>query len=96
MKGFDPVIHPPARLQIMGLLGGVSDIAFDKLRELTGVTDSVMSKHLSALSEAGYVKIKKLPFEGRSRTWIERTTAGQRAFKAHFDALRALSNPDQR
>ena len=91
MNGFDPVIHPPARLQIMGLLGGVSDMAFDKLRELTGVTDSVLSKHLSALSEPGYVKIKKLPFEGRSRTWIEVTTAGQRAFDAHLAALRALA-----
>jgi DNA-binding MarR family transcriptional regulator len=93
MNGFDPIIHPPTRLQIMGLLGGVSDMAFDKLRELTGVTDSVMSKHLSALSEAGYVQIKKLPFEGRSRTWIEQTAPGRRAFAAHLAALRALAEP---
>ena len=43
--------------------------------------------------EAGYVHIKKLPFEGRSRTWVQQTVSGRRAFVAHLAALRALAEP---
>lgn len=91
MSGLDAVIHPPARLQIMGVLGNVSEIAFDKLREIVGVSDSVLSKHLAALAEAGYVTLKKAPLDGRQRTWIARTGPGRRAFEAHVAALRALA-----
>ena len=91
MSGLDPVIHPPARLQIMGVLGGVSDIAFDKLRDIVEVSDSVLSKHLSALSEAGYVKLSKQAIDGRQRTWVERTDGGRKAFDGHLAALRALA-----
>lgn len=91
MRGFDPVIHPPARLQIMGVLGGVTEIAFDALRDIVGVSDSVLSKHLSALAEPGYVRLKKAPLDGRQRTWVERTGAGRRAFEGHVAALRALA-----
>ena len=91
MSGLDPVIHPPARLQIMGVLGSVSEVAFDKLREIVGVSDSVLSKHLAALAEAGYINLKKAPLDGRQRTWVERTGPGRRAFEAHVAALRALA-----
>ena len=90
MSGFDPVIHPPARLQIMGVLGGVSDIAFEKLREIVGVSDSVLSKHLSALAQAGYVVTRKTPLDGRQRTWVERTAKGRKAFEQHLAELRRL------
>lgn len=87
----DAVIHPPARLQIMGLAGSVSEIEFGRLRDLVGVSDSVLSKHLAALSEAGYVDLRKAALDGRQRTWVVTTGFGTRAFKAHVAALQALA-----
>jgi len=66
---FDPVIHAPGRLQICGLLSGVDDAEFALIRDRIAVSDSVLSKHLKLLDEAGYVKLTKAPFEGRQRTW---------------------------
>ena len=42
----DPVLHPPARLQIAAALARVDDIEFALLREIADVSDSVLSKHL--------------------------------------------------
>ena len=86
----DPLIHPPARLQIMAVLGGVSEMEFAKLREILGVSDSVLSKHLSALAEAGHIALRKAASGGRQRTWASLTASGRRAFKAHVAALEAL------
>ncbi|MCU6453669.1 transcriptional regulator [Sphingomonas sp. A2-49] len=92
MSGFDPVIHPPARLQIMAVLTEVQDAEFALLRTTTQVSDSVLSKHLAALGEAGYVALRKAASEGRSRTWASATRAGRKAFVAHVAALTALAN----
>lgn len=90
MTGFDAVIHPPTRLQIMAVLTEVQDAEFARLRSTTGVSDSVLSKHLSALVEAGYVALRKAASDGRSRTWASATRAGRKAFAAHVAALTAL------
>jgi DNA-binding transcriptional ArsR family regulator len=66
MSGFDPVIHPPARLQIMAVLTEVQDAEFALLRTTTQVSDSVLSKHLAALGEAGYVALRKAASDGRA------------------------------
>ena len=91
-SGFDPVIHAPARLQIMAVLGGVQDAEFSLLRETVQVSDSVLSKHLAALAEAGYVRLRKAALDGRQRTWASLTREGRRAFTAHVKALQALAN----
>ncbi|NJC35155.1 DNA-binding transcriptional ArsR family regulator [Sphingomonas jejuensis] len=88
--GIDPVIHAPARLQIMAVMANVSEAEFALLRETTGVSDSVLSKHLSALGEAGYVTLRKAAQDGRQRTWASATRAGRAAFRRHMAALEAL------
>jgi len=87
---FDPVFHPVARLQIGAVLAKVSQAEFARLREVTQVSDSVLSKHLAALVEAGCVRLSKAPLAGRQRTWASFTGKGQRVFAAHMAALRAL------
>ncbi len=89
-KGFDAVLHPPARLQIAAILAQVDDAEFAKLREIVGVSDSVLSKHLSALAEVSYIALRKATAEGRQRTWASLTRAGRKAFAAHVAALEAL------
>lgn len=86
----DPVIHAPTRLQIMAVLAGVEDAEFALLRETTQVSDSVLSKHLAQLADAGYLRLKKAALDGRQRTWAQLTRAGRQAFAAHVKALQDL------
>ena len=86
----DAQLHAPARLQIATVLANADSAEFSRLREITGVSDSVLSKHLSALVEAGYVRLTKSALDGRQRTWASFTRAGRHAFAAHMRALQAL------
>ena len=86
----DPVLHHPARLQISAVLTNTDDVEFARLRDLVEVSDSVLSKHLSSLKEAGYVALNKEPVDGRQRTWARFTPAGKRAFAGHLAALQTL------
>ena len=90
MDGIDMLLHAPARLQIAALLAKVTEMEFAKLRELLKVSDSVLSKHLAALSDAGYVALRKAAEGGRQRTWASLTRAGTRALVRHVAALRAI------
>jgi DNA-binding MarR family transcriptional regulator len=88
--GFDPVIHPPPRLQICARLAAVETMDFARLREMLDVSESVLSKHIKTLEEAGYVAVRKVASNGRQRTWLALTPGGRKAFAAHARALRAL------
>lgn len=89
--GFDAVLHPPARLQIAAVLAQAQEAEFALLRSVTGASDSVMSKHLAALAEAGYVTLRKAASDGRQRTWARLTSSGRAAFRQHVKALEALA-----
>ncbi|RDC60707.1 hypothetical protein HME9302_01922 [Alteripontixanthobacter maritimus] len=86
----DTVLHPPARLQIAAVLAKVDEVEFAVLRDIVDVSDSVLSKHLSALVEAGYAETRKAAVDGRQRTWALITRAGRKAFASHMTALHAL------
>lgn len=86
----DMILHAPARLQIAAILSRVTEVEFATLRDIVEVSDSVLSKHLSALGEAGYIKLRKAKLDGRQRTWAALTGTGRKAFKAHMAALQEL------
>jgi DNA-binding MarR family transcriptional regulator len=88
---FDPVIHAPGRLQICAILSSVDEAEFALLRDSLKVSDSVLSKHLKQLEDAGYIKLTKTPVDGRSRTWASLTPAGKKAFAAHVAELTRLA-----
>lgn len=90
VEGFDPVIHAPHRLQICAVLDTVDQAEFAVLRETLGVSESVLSKQVKALEEAGYVAVSKGLRDKRVRTWASFTTAGAAAYRAHVDALRSI------
>ncbi|NCP20135.1 MAG: helix-turn-helix domain-containing protein [Erythrobacter sp.] len=87
----DMALHAPARLQIVAMLARADELEFATIREVLDVSDSVLSKHLTALSDAGYVKIVKAPRDGRQRTWASLTRKGGTAFASHMAALRELT-----
>jgi DNA-binding MarR family transcriptional regulator len=84
------VIHAPNRLQICAFLNSVDQAEFSVVRDMLGVTDSVTSKHVKVLEQAGYVQIAKPTGRGRVKTWLELTASGRQAYKAHIEALRRL------
>lgn len=90
-EAIDPVLHAPARLQIAAMLSRADDLEFATIRDVVHVSDSVLSKHLTALADAGYVKIVKAPRDGRQRTWASFTRDGRKAFAGHMAALRELA-----
>ncbi|MGW0808324.1 transcriptional regulator [Nonomuraea sp. NPDC002799] len=86
----DPVVHAPTRLQIVSLLAAADEAEFAFVRDSLDISDSVLSKHASALESAGYVKIRKGHVGKRPRTWFSLTPAGRKAYQNHVAALQAI------
>jgi DNA-binding MarR family transcriptional regulator len=88
---FDPIIHAPIRLQICALLNPLQEAEFQVLRDELGISDSVLSKHLKRLEDAGYVKYRKSAVAGRQRMWAALSNSGRKAFTAHVKELQSLA-----
>ena len=88
---FDAVIHAPGRLQICAILSSVVEAEFAMLRDALKVSDSVLSKHVKQLEDAGYVVVRKAALDGRQRTWLSLASAGRAAFAAHVAELQRLA-----
>lgn len=88
---FDAVVHMPPRLQVCGLLAVVDSMDFAAVREQVGVSDSVLSKHVKQLEEAGYVSVRKATRASRVRTSLSLTPDGRTAFEAHVAELRRIT-----
>ena len=86
----DPIIHAPARLQLAAMLASVDEMEFATARETLDVSDSVLSKHLSQMQEAGYVRLRKAALDGRQRTWLSLTGKGRKALDRHLASLEAI------
>ena len=86
--GLDEVIHAPIRFSIVAGLADAERAEFSFVRDLVEISDSALSKQVSVLEQAGYVKVKKGYVGKRPRTWLSLSPAGQRAYAAHLAALR--------
>lgn len=87
---FDDLVHAPNRLQICAILAAVDSADFATLRAGLGVADSVVSKHLATLEQAGYLVIHKTRCGPHSRTTVSLTPSGRGAYQGHVAALRAI------
>ena len=63
---------------------------FATLRDVLDVSDSVLSKHLSALAADGYLTSTKGVHQGRRTTWVSLTPDGRRALSTHVAELRRI------
>lgn len=85
-KAFDSRV----RLGIMSALMVNAEINFNELKELIKVTDGNLASHIKALEESNYIKVNK-GFVGRkTNTVYSATKAGEKAFRAHLDALEQM------
>lgn len=86
----DDVVHQRVRLGVLAVLVEAEKADFVHLRQVLGLTDGNLSRHLSVLSEAGYIDVVKRTENNRPRTWVTATREGRRAFERHMAALQAL------
>lgn len=89
-SGFNELIHAPNRLQICAMLVSVAEMEFKAIKMQLEVSDSVLSKHIKALQDEGYVKQKKHSKNGRPNTWVSITNDGREVFTAHVNALKQI------
>lgn len=89
-QNLDPVIHPSKRLAAMAILAHAQDADFKFLREHLEISDSDLSKQMSALAEAGYVSVSKRGRGRASVTTFRITRSGRIAYDAHRRALEAI------
>ena len=73
---------------MVALLAAADRVDFSFVRDHVEVSDSVLSKQMSALEQAGYIKVKKGFVGKRPRTWLSLTGEGRRVFNRHLAALR--------
>ena len=85
-KAFDSRV----RLGIMSALMVNAEINFNQLKELIQVTDGNLASHLKSLEEGGYVKVNKGFIGRKTNTTYAATKAGEKAFRAHLDALELM------
>jgi DNA-binding MarR family transcriptional regulator len=84
----------PVRFSIAALLAAAAKVEFSFVRDHLEVNDSTLSKQVSTLEQAGYVKVDKGFVGKRGRTWLSLTREGRRAFERHMAALREIAQGD--
>src|SRR6476659_2135039 len=85
-KTFDRRVH----LGIINDLMVNAEINFNDLKELIQVTDGNLASHIKALEESGYIKVHKGFIGKKTNTTYAATKAGEKAFRAHLDALEQM------
>ena len=87
-EGLDRVFHEKARLGILTSLAGHPDgLGFTELRQLCGLTDGNLSRHMQVLEEAGLVQLNK-GYEGkRPHTSCRLTEQGRVRFADYLSVL---------
>jgi DNA-binding MarR family transcriptional regulator len=91
----DPLIHVPARLQIMATLAALPDgdaLWFTRLQDMIGLTPGNLITHLRKLEEADYLTSEKTGSGPASRTSVALTLRGRAAFDLYTETLRGLLN----
>lgn len=85
------ILHQPVRFSIVAALARTESAEFKMVRDAIQVSDSVLSKQIAILEDAGYVKVKKGFVGKRPRTWLSLTRQGAAAWQTHLDVLREIA-----
>ena len=87
-EGLDRVIHEKARLGILtSLVTHPRGLLFGDLKQMCGLTDGNLSRHLQVLEETGLVHIQKGYDHKRPQTLCRITASGRQRY---LDYLRVL------
>jgi DNA-binding transcriptional ArsR family regulator len=89
----DPLIHVPARLQIVATLAALPEgdaLSFTRLQEMIGLTPGNLITHLRKLEDAEYLTSEKIGTGPASRTSVALTSRGRAALNIYTETLRGL------
>lgn len=90
IENLNKVFDSRVRLGIMSCLMVNEEVNFNQLKEIVEVTDGNLASHLKTLEENGYIKVQKGFIGRKTNTTYAVTKAGEKAFKAHLDALEQM------
>ena len=88
---FDTLVHEPTRLRLCALLIPVESRDFAGLRDELEVSESALSKHITALRKAGYVTSVRRPHGVRDRLEVALTEVGRVAFCGHVAEIQRMA-----
>lgn len=87
-EGLDRVIHEKARLGLLtSLISHPDGLSFNDLKQLCGLTDGNLNRHLQVLQDAALVATAKVPDGQRTLTQVWLTTDGRRRFLEYLEVL---------
>ena len=90
-EGLDRVIHERARLSVLtSLIVHPKGLSFGDLKQLCGLTDGNLSRHLQVLQEAGLVDISKGFEQNRPQTACRITQEGRRRYLEYLAVLEGV------
>jgi DNA-binding transcriptional ArsR family regulator len=87
-EGLDRVIHERARLSVLtSLVAHPKGLLFGDLKQLCGLTDGNLSRHLQVLQEAALVEIAKAFEHSRPQTLCRITARGRKRYLEYLGVL---------
>lgn len=89
-EALDDLLVHGVRFSIVAAVAQACELDFGFVRDTLDVSDSVLSRQVSQLEEAGYVRVRKGYVGKRPRTWLSCTARGKKAFAKHVAALNAI------
>jgi len=89
--GLDRVIHEKARLSVLtSLVTHPKGLVFGDLKEMCGLNDGNLSRHLQVLEEAGLIDIEKGYDHNRPQTLCRITAQGRRRYLGYLQVLEQI------
>jgi DNA-binding MarR family transcriptional regulator len=86
--GLDRVIHEKARLSVLtSLAAHPKGLVFGNLKQMCGLTDGNLSRHLHVLEEAGLIAIEKGYEHNRPQTVCRITAEGRQRYLDYLKVL---------
>jgi DNA-binding MarR family transcriptional regulator len=86
--GLDRVIHEKARLSVLtSLIAHPKGLVFGNLKQMCGLTDGNLSRHLQVLEEAGLISIEKGYDRNRPQTVVRITSQGRTRYLDYLAVL---------
>ncbi|HEX5283177.1 MAG TPA: transcriptional regulator [Bryocella sp.] len=88
-EGLDRVIHERARLSVLtSLMTHADGLSFVELKQLCGLTDGNLARHLQVLEEEKMVRLtKEEAEEGRAQTTARVTASGRKRYLEYLTIL---------
>jgi len=87
-EGLDRVIHEKARLSVLtSLVAHPKGLVFGDLKQMCGLTDGNLSRHLHVLEEAGLIEIEKGYDHNRPQTNCRITAEGRQRYLDYLKVL---------